>query len=222
MTATEQTLRATAPEADQAAPGAAKAKQLGTSSNLPAPSASVVPMAAAKAPAKHSVKTPVKKVAETVKSTATGATKPALESATRKALAAIKPVITAAATKIAVKKAIGNPIAKPATSVAPRFAAKSPVKAKPKAVIAALAKPNSDKQLKAKKPKLVRDSFTIPKLEYLVLEELKRRSSILGNPIKKGELIRAGIKALAAMADADFLTALKAVPAIKTGRPAKG
>ena len=222
MTVIEQTLRATAPEAAQAAPEAAKAKQLVASSSLPAPSASAVPMAAAKTPAKHIVKTPAKKMAETVKFTAVGANKPALTSAARKALAAIKPVITAAATKTAAKKAVVNPIATPAASVAPRVAAKSPVKAEPKTVIAALVKPNSDKLLKAKKPKLVRDGFTIPKLEYLVLEELKRRSSILGNPIKKGELIRAGIKALAAMADANFLAALKAVPAIKTGRPAKG
>lgn len=43
----------------------------------------------------------------------------------------------------------------------------------------------------------------------------------MGNSIKKSELIRAGIKALAAMSDANFLKALLAVPAIKTGRPAK-
>jgi hypothetical protein len=70
-------------------------------------------------------------------------------------------------------------------------------------------------------PKLVRDSFTIPKLEYLKLEELKHRSVKLGNAIKKSELIRAGIMALAAMSDTNFLKATNAVPAIKTGRPAK-
>jgi len=74
---------------------------------------------------------------------------------------------------------------------------------------------------KAKKAKLVRDSFTIPKPEYLVLDELKQRAMKLSRPAKKGELIRAGVKALAAMSDAAFLTALTAVPTIKTGRPAK-
>ena len=74
---------------------------------------------------------------------------------------------------------------------------------------------------KAKKPKLVRDSFTIPKLEYLSLEELKKRGGHLGHSIKKSELIRAGIKALAEMSDTNFLKALNAVPTIKTGRPAK-
>lgn len=81
--------------------------------------------------------------------------------------------------------------------------------------------PITPKPLKAKKTKLVRDSFTIPKLEYLVLEELKDRAVLLASPVKKTELLRAGIKALAAMADASFLAALKAVPVIKTGRPTK-
>ena len=73
---------------------------------------------------------------------------------------------------------------------------------------------------KAKKPKLVRDSFTIPKAEYEVLEALKQRATRLTRSVKKSELLRAGIKALAALSDAAFLTALEQVPAIKTGRPA--
>jgi hypothetical protein len=42
-----------------------------------------------------------------------------------------------------------------------------------------------------------------------------------GIPAKKSELLRAGIKALAALNDAAFAAAMQAVPAIKTGRPAK-
>lgn len=72
---------------------------------------------------------------------------------------------------------------------------------------------------KVKKAKLVRDSFTIPKTEFAVIEELKQRAVRLALPTKKSELIRAGIKALAAMSDASFSKSLKAVPAIKTGRP---
>ncbi|MDO8386604.1 MAG: hypothetical protein Q7T13_09385 [Polaromonas sp.] len=80
--------------------------------------------------------------------------------------------------------------------------------------------PKAEKPAKAKKPKLVRDSFTIPKAEYVVLDELKQRATQLARPIKKSELLRAGIKALAAMSDTGFLAALDQVPAIKTGRPA--
>ena len=39
--------------------------------------------------------------------------------------------------------------------------------------------------------------------------------------MKKSEVLRAGIKALAGMTDASFLATLSAVPAVKTGRPAK-
>ena len=73
---------------------------------------------------------------------------------------------------------------------------------------------------KVKKPKLIRDSFTIPKPEYVVLDVLKERAGKLSRAAKKSELLRAGIKALAAMPDAAFLAALAAVPTIKTGRPA--
>jgi hypothetical protein len=69
------------------------------------------------------------------------------------------------------------------------------------------------------KPKLVRDSFTIPKSEYLVLEGLKVRAANLTRPVKKSELLRAGVAVLSAMSDKAFLAALSGVPSLKTGRP---
>ena len=77
------------------------------------------------------------------------------------------------------------------------------------------------KEPKEKKPKLVRDSFTIPKTEYAVLEALKQRAALAGAPAKKSEVLRAGIKALAGLTDAAFVEAMKSVPSLKTGRPAK-
>jgi len=81
----------------------------------------------------------------------------------------------------------------------------------------ALVKPKTKKTIKVKKPKLVRDRFTIPKTEYAVLDELKQRADKLAHPVKKSELLRAGVKALAAMPDGAFLGALNAVPTVKTG-----
>ncbi len=72
---------------------------------------------------------------------------------------------------------------------------------------------------KEKKSKLVRDSFTIPKDEYAAIDALKARALPLGVAIKKSELLRAGLMALAAMSDAKFKAALAAVPTLKTGRP---
>lgn len=103
---------------------------------------------------------------------------------------------------------------------APVPAAKSP-KSKAKPLSKALVKPKAEKTDKVKKPKLVRDSFTFPKTEYEVLDALKQRAVKLAHPIKKSELVRAGIKAIAGMTDATLLQALKAVPTIKTGRPKK-
>jgi len=99
----------------------------------------------------------------------------------------------------------------------------TPAQAKPivKKALAATVKPASDKLLKPRKVKLVRDNFTMPKLEYLMLEALKLRAGALGSPVKKNELIRAGIKALAAMSDSHLSTAIKAVQALNTGHPAK-
>jgi len=76
-------------------------------------------------------------------------------------------------------------------------------------------------QAAAKPPKLklVRDSFTIPRDEYGVIDALKLRAAKLGRITKKSELLRAGLKLLAACGDAGLLGALEAVPPVKTGRP---
>ena len=95
-----------------------------------------------------------------------------------------------------------------------KTAVKKPVVKKPAAKPVKVTKP-----AKVKKPKLVRDSFTIPKDEYMVIDALKTRAGKLGQAIKKSELLRAGIKALAAMSDIQYKAALSNVPTIKTGRP---
>jgi hypothetical protein len=132
----------------------------------------------------------------------------------------------AAAKPVTVKSSAQKPTLakKPAAKPTPRKAAvKKPAVKKPAVKSAKTASPSKTVKVeKPKKPKLVRDSFTIPKLEYVVLEALKQRATKLTRSVKKSELLRAGIKALAALSDAAFLSALDRVPAIKTGRPASG
>ncbi len=126
------------------------------------------------------------------------------------------------------KVAVSRPVSAASAKSAPRVktgTASRPVVTAAKNLASAAKAPDEaagTKPVKLKKPKLVRDSFTMPKLEYNVLDELKQRAIKLLCPAKKSELMRAGIKALASMPDNVFLTALKAVPAIKTGRPSKG
>ena len=131
------------------------------------------------------------------------------------------PVATAAEKEPAkAAKAVATPAKKAPASPTKAKAEKAKVAAAPKAK-AAPSKASPIKEAKAKKPKLVRDSFTIPKDEYLVIESLKQRALGLSHPVKKSELLRAGLKLLAGLSDAALRTALQAVPSIKTGRPTK-
>lgn len=118
------------------------------------------------------------------------------------------------------KSVIRNTAVKNATAkLSPQKKTAAKVVTASKAVVAASPEKTATSQ-KAKKDKLVRDSFNIPKAEYLVIDELKQRAAKLNSPIKKSELLRAGIKILASLSNAALLTALAQVPNIKTGRPA--
>jgi hypothetical protein len=130
---------------------------------------------------------------------------------------AAKAVAAKPPTKPAVKAVVKtSPAAKK-----PAAPAKTTTKPTPKPAAKPAAKAAPAKPTKAKKPKMIRDSFTFPKAEYAVLDGLKIRAAKLGSPVKKTELLRAGIKAIAAMQDASFVATLKSVPSLKTGRPAK-
>ena len=124
---------------------------------------------------------------------------------TRKAAVEVKPPRAPAAGRPVAAKPVAAKPAAPAPRAIPKAAPK-------------LAKPQ--KAPKVKKIKPVRDSFTMPKAEYAALDTLKLRAARLASAVKKSELLRAGVKALTAMSDAEFLAAVKAVPTIKTGRPA--
>ena len=127
------------------------------------------------------------------------------------------------AKKIAKAPAPRKAVAK-RSAAASKTAAKKPAPAPSRPltqVVKDLDLGTSEKGEKARKPKLVRDSFTIPKDEYAVVEALKLRAAKLGRPAKKSEVLRAGVMALAAMGDAAFLSCVTGVPAVKTGRPAK-
>jgi len=90
----------------------------------------------------------------------------------------------------------------------------------PKTVTASPAK-TSKKKDKPEKVKVVRDSFTIPKAEYVQIANMKKRAMDLGLEVKKSELLRAGLALLSATSDTAFRKALGNVPTLKTGRPGK-
>ncbi|MEJ2794864.1 hypothetical protein WAE56_15750 [Iodobacter sp. LRB] len=77
------------------------------------------------------------------------------------------------------------------------------------------------KLTKVKKPKLVRDSFTIPEAEYIQLAALKQRCLDAGLAVKKSELLRAGLQALVSMPDEYLVKQFDSIEKLKTGRPSK-
>jgi hypothetical protein len=123
----------------------------------------------------------------------------------------------------------------PATAKAATTPAKKPVTRRPVAKKSPPAKKGAHepkpfvakdnkagKPAKAKKAKLVRDSFTMPEVEYALIATLKKRCLDAGLSAKKSEILRAAVASLAKSSDASIVAAVRRLEVIKTGRPAKG
>ncbi len=139
----------------------------------------------------------------------------------------LKPSVASSVAAKPIIKPAAKPVAKPATEAITKpvrkTVAKPAAKAKANATkdnIKKTAKKDT-KKAKPEKVKMERDSFTMPKDEYAQLTLLKARLTAMGQPAKKSELLRAGIKLLAAMSDNTLKTTLAKIPVIKTGRPNK-
>ncbi len=111
------------------------------------------------------------------------------------------------------------PAARPKrTRTEPKVAmGKSHAKAAP-----AAASPATDGERdRAPKQKPVRDSFTMPKADFALIDALKDRAIGFKRPTRKSELLRAGLHALMALPDDGFQQALGQLTPLKTGRPKK-
>ncbi len=69
--------------------------------------------------------------------------------------------------------------------------------------------------------KLVRDSFTMPADDFGLVDVLKGRAIKLARSVKKSELLRAGLHALAGLSPQALARALDALAPVKAGRPRK-
>jgi len=137
---------------------------------------------------------------------------------------------TKTATKVATKapvKAGARPAAKAALKPRSALPAKSPAPAKQTAPKQAIkpatgsAAPAAETKEKARKPKLVRDSFTMPEAEYAVLGDLKKACLKAGVEIKKSELLRVGVALLRQLDPAKIREIVAGLPTLKAGRPKK-
>ena len=117
----------------------------------------------------------------------------------------------------AVAKPVSKPVSKPARTT--EKSASTPIADKEATKKGESAK--ADKTSKSKKPKLVRDSFTMPESEYELIAAVKKRCVAKGLAAKKSEVLRAAIIGFAAKSDTALTAALRALEVIKTGRPTK-
>ena len=67
----------------------------------------------------------------------------------------------------------------------------------------------------------MRDSFTMPRADFVLIHQLKERGLGFKRAIRKSELLRAGLQALSAMDDVLLKALLDRLPALKAGRPRK-
>ena len=151
--------------------------------------------------------TPVKKVAAKTKA-AVVPTKKIVAAAKAPAARTVNAAKSAAAAK-AVKKpaAAAKPVAgKPVVA--------KPVAAKP-VVLPVAAKE------KAKKAKLVRDSFTMPESEYEVLGQVKKACISAGVEVKKSQLLRIGLVLLKKTDVSSLKILIAGLEPLKAGRPKK-
>ena len=115
----------------------------------------------------------------------------------------------------AAAAAVAAPDAEPASTKAAK-----PKRAKP--VDAAPVSPAAEvKAKRARKEKVVRDSFTMPKSDYEKIASLKQKCLDAGVSVKKSELLRAGLHLLDSAPAKRLVAAISAVETVKTGRPSK-
>ncbi|MBT9528056.1 MAG: hypothetical protein IV105_22580 [Rhizobacter sp.] len=125
-----------------------------------------------------------------------------------------------ATTKTPPKTPGTKAVAPPAKPAAKRVAPARPRAAAVTAVPTAAAADGVEHHEKPR-IKLVRDSFTMPQLDFDLIPALKKRALAFQRPAKKSELLRAGLHALAALDNARLKKALDSLAPIKAGRPKK-
>ena len=132
---------------------------------------------------------------------------------------------TAAAKTPAAKTVAAKPAARKTASKPGVKSAAKPAKTAKQAA-ARIAKPSRSQAARDTRiesgplrPKLVRDSFTMPEQEYAVLGTVKQACLKAGFEVKKSELLRIGVALLGQLDIAALRAVLGSLPQLKTGRP---
>lgn len=135
----------------------------------------------------------------------------------------------ATAASAAEPTTVPKPVARRAAGRVPRPAKASasagakPAKTRPTETPQAEATTPKSKATPAQvRVKLIRDSFTMPEFDFLLIARLKQAALEAKRETKKSELLRAGLRTLAAMDAKALVAVLNALEPIKVGRPRKG
>ena len=118
-------------------------------------------------------------------------------------------------TEVTAKKTATNKVPAKAKKVA-----KAVVKPPSKKTVA-MPKPAVKKPKKEPKEKVVHDSFSMPKTEYLKIAEIKEACLKAGLDVRKSKILRAGLKALGEMNQLQLESVLAGLGKAKTARPKK-
>jgi hypothetical protein len=133
--------------------------------------------------------------------------------------AAPSPAAAAVTGPAAQAKATGtDPAPKPAKPAKAEKPGKVEKTAKPAKAPKAPKAPKAEKAEKTNDT-LVRDSFTMPQADFALIAELKARAATSGRPAKKSELLRAGLRLLAAQSPKALAAVLARLEPVKLGRP---
>ena len=100
-------------------------------------------------------------------------------------------------------------------------AARAPAVNKPVSITNVGRQPAPGKPPKLRR-KPVRDSFTMPEIDFALIGTLKARALAAKRETKKSELLRAGLHALASLSAAKLVAALNQLEPVKIGRPKNG
>jgi hypothetical protein len=140
------------------------------------------------------------------------------EEAAQEPVEAAEPAVEAAEPAAAAEK----PKAKRTKATTKKAASKAAKKAaSPAKQAPAREAAGKGKVKRAKKEKVVRDSFTMPKADYDRIAVLKRKCLDAGVAVKKSELLRAGLQLLESSSEKRLMAAIAALEEVKTGRPSK-
>ncbi|HEX8148080.1 MAG TPA: hypothetical protein VF591_12940 [Pyrinomonadaceae bacterium] len=115
-----------------------------------------------------------------------------------------------------MKKALGASLRAEEDAVKSRFERAESVLTKRQPA----SKPEGRENGAAKADKVIRDSFTMPASDYESITRIKQRAMKAGIGTNKSEILRAGLAALSAMTDKEFLKLFQGLPKVKPGRPA--